>query len=146
MVPKIPKRDPVPKRDKVPKRDPAPKRDPVPKVQFVKDINGNISTHIPTYIRGLSYEILPIYYRIDKSINTNVDMKYYIVWGFDIDKQSYTALNHYDTKELAFNTIYENYKQYEGKEDKTDNRITGVFSYKHLNMKWRTGVWDSVKK
>ena len=77
---------------RIPKLDPVPKRDPVPKVQFVKDINGNISTHIPTYIRGLSYEILPIYYRIDKSINTNLDMKYYIVWGFDIDKQYNTIL------------------------------------------------------
>ncbi len=72
-------------------------------------------------------------------------MKYYIVWGFDIDKQSYTILNHYDTKELAFNAIHENYKQYEGK-DKTDNRIRGVCSCKNYNMNWRTAVWDKVKK
>ena len=68
-------------------------------------------------------------------------MKYYIVWGFDIDKQSYTALNHYDTIELTFNAIHENYKQYEGK-DKTDNRIAGVCSLKKCNMTWRASVWD----
>ena len=140
MAPKIPKYDPVPKRDSNSKSDPAPN------VQFVKDINGNISTHIPTYIRGLSYEILPIYYRINKSINTNVDMKYYIVWGFDIDKQNYTVLNHYDTKELAFDAIHENYKQYEGKEDKTDNRISGVSIFKFFNNNWRTSGWEKKQK
>ena len=72
-------------------------------------------------------------------------MKYYIVWGFDIDKQSYTALNHYDTKELAFNAIHENYKQYEGKEDKTDNRVTGVCSFRNYSH-WRASVWDTETK